>query len=143
MRSLLLFLCILLSSCFGWEDENHHYKISFCNNSDKDIYIIDGGDYPDTTVRIYGILSEPDIYKVKAHSTNNRALSDREPYERVIKYRFKSDTLMVFVLDAEILEARNVHVREALLYRYDLSLDDLRKCNWRLIYPPQQADKDK
>ena len=142
MRSILLFLCILLSSCF--EDENHHYEISFCNNSDNDVYIVESWCYPDTTPSENGVLREPDLFKVKAHTANRTALSGRDPYEYFFRDKHKDcDTLMVFVLDAEILEARNVHVREALLYRYDLSLDDLRKCNWRLIYPPQQADKEK
>lgn len=130
---LLMFFC---NSCIYTEDENHHYTISFYNNTDTDLYVIDAEDYPDTTATHLGMLCQDELYKVKAHSLNRDALVQRTTYESIFndKKRGNIDTLMVFVFDAEKLDTieSDVHVNNAILVRYDLS----RECRLNCVKAP-------
>ncbi len=143
---LTLFVSI---NCKPIEDENHHNSIIFNNVTEFDLYIAGDIKYPDTTVTDMGVLRKPEIYKVKACSSNKEALSlhPHSTYESFfIGYKGKkaipNDTLMVFVYDAEELEKIESHVKNSVLVRYDLSLKDLQRINWTLTYPPTEVMKD-
>ena len=133
----VLFIAIMVSTCKK-EDENHHRRIVIINNSEKDIYACCDGTYPDTLGDVGGLTSNPDRFKVKAHTNNRNAIRmiSGAFWEDVFKYgnSIPSDTLMVFILDAALLESR--HGRNAIIQRYDLSLQDLQHVNWTLYYPP-------
>lgn len=145
---ILLISCVCIS-CRPIEDENHHYSIGFYNGTSADMYVVQSHIYPDTTVRAMGVLTQPEIYKVKGYSSNNEALSLYPPntFELFFEGDYKgvkiipSDTLMIFVFDAQKLEKRDSHVRNSLLVRYDLSLKDLQQNNWTLSYPPTESMK--
>ena len=144
----VLFMFGVCMSCKQIEDENHHNHISFYNGSMSDIYVDFDIKYPDTTVTEMGILQEPDIYKIHAHSSNEEALSlaTHDTFEAFFngpngKKFIPGDTLMVFVFDAEKLERRDLHIRNSVLVRYDLSLKDLQRLNWTLSYPPTENMK--
>ena len=140
---LVLLFFLPFYSCRHIEDEDHHYTIRFANNSNKAIYIASPG-YPDTTVSDCGTLLEPQIYKALPKEVNTSALDNRERWELAFGNRdqLPYDTLIIFVLDAEKLEARNAHAKYALLVRYDLGLKDLHRVNWMLTYPPSENMKD-
>lgn len=137
--------------CRPTEDETHHYRIPFFNNSEKDLYVCSGFFYPDTTASAYKVLYQPNIYKTKVNTINEEALNrlfTKTTYEAAFTddgqgSMIRNDTLMVFVFDAERLENREpkVHVSNYLLVRYDLSLLDLQRLNWLLVYPPSESMK--
>ena len=137
----LLAACIYIG-CRPIEDENHHYTIPFYNNTEADLYIDTSDRYPDTTVtNLYG---GPNI-KIQAQSVNSDGLRDYwVTYETIFRdgRQYPNDTLIVFVFDAKRLEEDRHHAENALLVRYDLSLQDLQRLNWMLSYPPTERMKD-
>ena len=154
MKTILTTLFLTLISCIFYgcepiEDENHHRRIMFCNCSENDVYVEWSENYPDTSVYADTkmLLSHPEIYKVKAHTQNRDAISFHYPgntFEKFFNdYRTGVDSILIFVFDAKKMEAEEYnHVRETLLHRYYLTLDDLRKANWTLYYPPQTVNKE-
>lgn len=141
---MALFFSIMLSSCKK-EDENHHKTIEIINYSEKDIYSYFNVHYPDTlALRGVPSSSEPSIYKVERHKSNTTALWQRTFWEVIFRdgRRIPSDTLMIFVMDAELLESKNTHINNAIIQRYDLSLQDLQQINWTLTYPPNESMKN-
>lgn len=121
------------------DDEDNHSTITMINNSEKEIYTYFGGSYPDTLQDV-GVpsSSEPSIYKVASHERNATALWMSPSWEIVLcdRRQIPSDTLMVFVYDAELLDSKTSNVYDAVIQRYDLSLQDLQQLNWTLTYPP-------
>ena len=129
-----LFFVTMAFTCTR-NDKNHHSFIRFVNNSDKSIYVYGSMEYPDTLRGSEGGFSSP--YKIYPNTENADALRLYEYYEDLLGERgIPSDTLMVYVLDAELFEDRDIHIYDAVIQRYDLSLQDLQHVNWRLAYPP-------
>ena len=131
--------CFTLLSCRYTEDEFHHYTITFYNKSDQWVYVDWSNRYQARlSTPMNGVLYSPDVYKVAPHSYNRSALAIRGYWENELvsgpKYGLM-DTLMIFVYDANILEATKMYNYDAVLQRIDVSLDDLRKLNWLIIYP--------
>ena len=56
-----------------------------------------------------------------------------------VKDLIPSDTLMVYVYDAELLDSHTTNLLNTIIQRYDLSLQDLRSCNWIITYPPTEV----
>ncbi|GAB4278070.1 MAG: hypothetical protein Kow0068_01530 [Marinilabiliales bacterium] len=78
--------------------------------------------------------------KVKSSETNDMALNSRNCWESNFNYEtiIPSDTLMVYVFDASILETTSwdpVKANYLVLRRYDLSLQDLKDMSWTITYP--------
>lgn len=122
------------------KENNCHKRISFINNTNKDVYVIKNTlGYPDTNYYHYDpspTLSQKE-YKVNSNTSTNSPLQLLACYEDVMKEK-KSDTLMVFVFDAQLLETISwdtVKAKNLYLKRYDLSLQDLQKNNWTIRYP--------
>ena len=139
---IILLIWVAMSITCVKEDENHHKTIQFINNYYKSIYIYCSLEYPDTlNNRLWGTQNEPQIYKVDPNTENKSALWSRVFWETNFK-NIPSDTLMVYTFDAELLEARITHEHDAIIQRYDLSLQDLQSLNWQLYYPPTVAMKD-
>lgn len=138
---MLLLAAILSGTCKN-EDENCHRTILFTNTSSKDLYIQASGGYPDT-LSLRNEFPNPalnaDLYEVNSNSKNDRGLWRRDCYELAFgDVIIPSDTLIVYVFDAEVLE--NVDWTEVVndymvLKRYDLSLEDLEDMNWTITYP--------
>lgn len=97
-------------------------------------------EYPDTlsfTIQPNPILN-PNFTKVQPHETNNNVLGGRDCIEIIYKDLIASDTLLVYVFDAQVLESTSwdtVISQHLILKRYDLSLDDLELSNWAITYP--------
>ncbi|MDR1054609.1 MAG: hypothetical protein LBL90_02015 [Prevotellaceae bacterium] len=132
---------VTMASTCNHEDENNHHTIQFINQSDKPIYVVGSGEYPDT-LNVQGMdgggLSQSQWSKIYPNTQNKTALQRRSAWEYIFKNkeRIFSDTLMVYVFDAELLESRDTHIYNTIIQRYDLSLQDLQYVNWMLIYPP-------
>ncbi len=136
--TILFICCCTLSSCRYTEDDMHHYTVTFYNNSDQWVYLSATINYPDTTyVPNYNVLSSPNIFKVAPRSYNKTALEIRDTYEQRLRIHTNGDRapLMLFVFDANILEATKKYNYDAVLQRIDVTLDDLRKSNWLITYP--------
>lgn len=134
---MVLSFVFMANSC-NKEDENHHNTIEVINSSGKAIYTYFSSAYPDTLGYVGGVPSPPSIYKVEPHEINRTALWRRSFWEAIFRdgRQIPSDTLMVYIYDAELLDTHAVHVTDAIIQRYDLSLQDLQHVNWMLTYPP-------
>ena len=136
---LMVLSFVFIASTCNKEDENHHSTIEVINNSEKAIYAYFGVEYPDTLDRI-GIpsSSEPSIYKVEPHKRNRTALWQNTFWEVIFRdgRLIPSDTLMIYIFDAKLLDSNTTHVDNTIIQRYDLSLQDLQRINWILTYPP-------
>lgn len=132
----ILVLCAIILLCSNCHNDLHHV-IRFSNDSSKDIYVMDFDDYPDTTefenCRFFE--GNAGFCNISAHSIKNVSWQ-RSGFEYYYE-RILSDTLMIYVLDLEMLKANNWNADETMvLQRYDLSLQDLQKLGWQLFYPP-------
>ena len=140
--SILCLLFILSSStCIGDNSDERHYYIPFSNESKEDIYVNYSEFYPDRgPVR--------DNLEGISPGRTNKTLIMSSSWEWVFGDEgiqgncCPLDTLMVFVFDAEQLDADDHNLEEALLVRYDLSLMDLKHLNWMLSYPPSPQMQD-
>jgi len=66
-------------------------------------------------------------------------------YENIFRRSSWSDTVFVYVFNAATVERNpwSVIARDYLvLQRYDLTLEDLQRLNWRITYPPDERMKD-
>lgn len=132
------FITIIFYGCIRKETANCHFNIHVKNNSNKPIYIYGYYDYPDSSLKNknYNPAVAGKYYKVKPNETTN--IYQRSCYEGVFKTRIPSDTIMIYIFDAQTLETtpwETVKKNNLYLKRYDLSLQDLRNLNWRINYP--------
>ena len=143
MKILLLFTTMLfLGSTCNREKEDCHKTIHFNNNSEKAIYVSSDDHYPDTLYfgHYSGLAANAIMSKILAKMSSDRPLQNRDCLETIFKYgvQIPSDTLMIYIFDAEVLESVDWSVvvhNYMVLKRYDLSLDDLKKMNWTITYP--------
>lgn len=137
--TLIISSILLISIKCVDNDKNCHNTISFQNTSSKTVYVEYLGGYPDTTYFKYEpnpVLS-PEVSKALPGETNKRALESRSCWEDKFKDLIKSDTVMIYVFDAQVLESTawdTVVKKYLILKRYDLSLQDLQKSNWTVTY---------
>ena len=140
---ILLFTSLLfLGSTCKKEKEDCHKTITVFNNSEKAIYVSFDTHYPDTLYfgHYSGITSNAFANKILAKSSSDRPLQNKDCWESDFNYgvQIPSDTIMVYVFDAGVLEKEDwetvVH-DYMVLKRYDLSLDDLKRMNWTITYP--------
>ena len=139
MINLIVLSFVLTANTCNKEDENHHKTIGIINNSEKAIYAYFDVTYPDT-LGLTGVppSSEPSNYKAEPQKSNTTALWQDTFWEVLFRdgRLISSDTLMVFIMDAELLESNATHVNNTIIQRYDLSWQDLQRVNWTLTYPP-------
>ena len=132
-------ILFISSTCADNEKDCHNY-ISIHNVSNKNIYVEYVLGYPDTTYFKYepNPALSPELSKVLSGQTNSNALGSRSCWEDKFKSLIKSDTVMIYVFDAQVLESTpwdTVKANYLILKRYDLSLVDLQQMNWTVTYP--------
>ena len=135
MKPIYLMLAYLLTvnlSCHMCKDEELTLRVN--NVSEKAIYVSWTRDNSDTSLNhIVNPTYYSQIKKVAAHSVQKDYYG--APSQAIFK---DTDTLTVFVFDAQVLETTpwdTVKAKYLVLKRYDLSLDDLNKLNWEITYP--------
>ena len=158
MKRMILFILPLFGlmnmaiTCIPRENENCHTAIRFSNNSDKRLRVairpIDPIMFPLNDpfdiAKFSGVSmgSRPVVY---AHEQNNRSATQGTVcIENMPRWNY-SDTLFLFIFDANVIENTpwEVVARDYLvLRRYDLTLEDLRRLNWQVTYPPTEAMRD-
>jgi len=129
---------LLLGSTCKKEGEDCHKTIMFANQIDNTLYVTLSYGYPDTLAIYNNPSLVPNQYKVLPNETNEHSLSGRECIELEFNYSIPSDTLMVYVFDANVLETipwETVISDNLILKRYDLSLEDLQDSDWTITYP--------
>ncbi len=114
--------------------------ITFKNMTLKSLYITSSYEYPDTLsfVGVPNPALDFSNTKVLPKETNTNALWGRDCIELAFKDLIRSDTLMVYVFDAQILDSvswDDVISEYMVLKRYDLSLDDLKQSDFTITYP--------
>jgi hypothetical protein len=147
-----LFIIIVLPfiSCGPYENSNNcHHKITIVNNYKTAIYVDASYLYPDTIDFHYsGLKDNAHIYKILSNKQSDKPLNIlRDCWEIQFKTKsiLPSDTLMIYVFDAEIIENipwSTIANGYMILKRYDLSLEDLAKLNWTITYPPTEEMKN-
>ena len=139
---LTLLLC---TACPKVDTENCHYSITIINDSNLDIYFRTSSDTFGTAYSASAMVGNAAFWKVNSHDS-------KKDYERsCIEYLFTIgtsfhngtygllDSLRVYIFDALVLEQE---LKYKTLKRYDLTLEDLRKLDWTIVYPPTEAMKD-
>jgi len=131
----LLLLLLMLTAC----PHDHGQSIRFVNNSDVDVYF-----YLGAIDRKFGGTLYPDtaISEVKAGiPVQKGSFRIYHYYEEDIQV----DTLCLFIFDADVYntcswdEIKNDY---KILRRYDLSLQDIKRLNHAIYYPPTAAMQD-
>lgn len=143
MKILFLVTSVLfIGSTCNKKEEVCHKTISFINKSDEAIYVSCDTHYPDTLYfgHYSGLTSNAYTNKILANTKSDRPLQNRDCWETDFNYEdiIPSDTLMVYVFDAQILENTpwdSVVSNYLVLKRYDLSLQDLQNMSWAITYP--------
>jgi len=137
-KSILLFACLL--GVFSHSCEyliKSDDRFSFVNSSQEDVYVSFDTLYPDTSIYDPNPAFSPETNKVLAGETSKSVLRLRSNWEATFK-DIPSDTLMVFVFDAQVLETTTwdtVKANYQILKRYDLSLQDVKDMDWTISYP--------
>lgn len=134
--SLISILILLASTRCYHESEVNHCFIQFANNSIYSVYIEQLESYPDTISLLEYRFWPKKSNLVEPKTISKYLRSTGYEYEFGKNNNYKSiDTLMIFVFDAEKVDA-DVSPQEAVIARYDVSLEDLQSNNWMLSYPP-------
>lgn len=147
MKKKLCYLALLFSLCVSMtcnrENEDNHYIIRFSNRADCAIYVSCKDLYNrNDTAPVYGFPYNLNNIKINPNEINANSLVAFS-WESVFsdKRITPTDTLMIFVFDAEKVEA-DAKPQEAVIARYDVSLKDLQQNHWLFSYPPNDNMAD-
>lgn len=137
---LLMIISLFLNQACGDKEDNCHKTITFKNETTDTLYVMGSTFYPDTSIYsgIPNPILDPNFTKVLPSESNIRVLWGRDCIELAFKDLIPSDTLMVYVFDAQVLQTTSwdaVKANYLVLKRYDLSLEDLQRMNWTITYP--------
>lgn len=138
--SILMAIMLFFNQACGDKEDECHKTIAFKNTTSKSLYVTSSYEYPDTLsfIGIPNPVLDSSHTKVLPEETNTRVLWGRDCIEIAFKDLIHSDTLMVYVFDAETLETTpwdTVKANYMVLKRYDLSLEDLKQTDFAIIYP--------
>lgn len=134
-------MILMGSSCKDLVD--HVYGIDVRNNTDYTILAAPGlgpgwlSSYPDTAISEL----KPAFFHVSPHLKNYIGNGDK--WENVFP-GLPKDTLSIYIFSEDTLKSYDwgkVKEDYKILSRYDLSLDDLKKLNWTVTYPPTEEMK--
>ena len=134
----LIFLCFLTFTFMSCLKESH-YDIPFYNSTDYTIYVDVSFDHPDTTLRqMQDVTTSGWFLDIKPHKWGNPLDNMMTTYESEFH---GMDTLIIFVFNSDTLATygwENVKDDYLISQRYDLSLNDLKRMNWHLSFPPTE-----
>ena len=134
---LMFLFCV--GSCGKWFGESF-YIYSIENQSNKIItpYKATWPGYMDT------ILPPKRPPSVTVQPGERYYFTSQVPYEEIFQ-QLPRDTMSFFFFDYEIfssLDWEEIRDNRRFLKRYDFSLEDLKRLNWTVTYPPTEAMKD-
>lgn len=119
-----------------------HFTRSFKNETNKKIYFETSDRYPDTVIRngLQNPVKTPELNAVLPFSDNT--YKRKSCIEAIYLHSIPSDTMMVYVFDAVVLENTDwetVKANNMYLQRYDLSLEDWKKLNFSIPFPATEV----
>jgi hypothetical protein len=123
-----------LAACWGTSKGivlGYDNRLWVYNNSNRNVCFETYNHYPDTSIGIfkpYFSVEPGDSSPIRIQGT----------WENYFNDAIKSDTLMIFVFDAHIVDSLDWYVirqQQRYIKRYDLSYEELKNRNWRIIYP--------
>ncbi len=138
MLILVFALGLLSNSCENDKLSKWDERAEFINSSERAVYVSFDNLYPDTSLYDPNPALSPETNKVLAGGTSKSVLRLHGNWEGYFNSHIPSDTLMIFVYDAEVLETTpwdTVKANYLVLKRYDLSLQDLENMSWTITYP--------
>ena len=145
IKLLLLSIICMATKCADKESEDCHTSIRFSNNSEKSLYVnkdtyylrdLDPFDIRNSS------FFRPEQKNIKCCEENKDALFSASCYEHILDM---GKVVFIFIFDAKVVENTpwEVVAKDYLvLKRYDLTLEDLQRLNWKITYPPTEAMKD-
>lgn len=130
-----------LASCEGLMEK--FYPLLFFNTSNAQValyFVKPGGGnlYPDTTL----LENQPVFISIPSNADAPAYLKVK--YELFFQ-ELPSDTLSVFIIHSDSLakyDWNTIRKDYNVLKRYDLSLEDLQRLNFKVPYPPKEDMKD-
>ncbi|MDR0894570.1 MAG: hypothetical protein LBN06_04635 [Prevotellaceae bacterium] len=148
MKKIVFFLLLILvvcgcTPCVPNNSATEHYRIWIYNNGNSDIYAESSYNYPDTAYHplISTLTSNQDFNKICAQQANYLSMRDR--WELIYDVNVHSDTLMIIITDAKLIEEGEYRYYDVqpymILQRYYLSLEDLYFADWNIHYPPSAS----
>jgi len=139
-KLLLIFTFFLIAPACPERDPRikfgRDYRLQIQNLSDKSIYGYIHFSFPDSS--IYDYPPNLDSFNLKANPNKTLTIGNGCCWEGTFKQEIKSDTLMIFIFDAKVLESTpwdTVRKNYMILARYDLTYKDLVKFDWTIPYP--------
>ncbi len=141
MKNLILIIVMLVFNHSCRDKKDCHIIITFKNTTTDTLYVVSSYQYPDTS-SFAGIPSpvlNPNFTRVLPNESNTQVLWSRDCIELAFKSLIPSDTMMIYVFDAQTLDSVswNDVIRDyKVLQRYDLSLQDIKDLRWNITYPP-------
>lgn len=136
MKKIILCLISIVllqsNSCEDTVFDNSDDRLKLNNQSNKDVYFYSQTNYPDTLIIDENPSSSPEFYKAIKQTTEPVRLL-RRTWEQEFESSIPSDTLQIFIYDAEVLENtpwEEVRENYLILKRYELSYQDILDRNW-------------
>lgn len=133
---------ILFVGCSGTCKKNPFvekvYSIKVVNHSSQWINFFDSRVFPDTSLPV----SKP--YYGAGRPNDFSYLDSRLDWPDVF-VKLPADTLSIFIISNDIVTTYDWDVMRSgykILKRYDMSLHDLKKLNWTIIYPANEVMKN-
>jgi hypothetical protein len=133
---LIIGLSLTASICKKEDTENCHHRITFHNNSARTVYVrmteeryYDSG-FPNPYL-------SPEYFKTKPGEINRRALSSRDCLESHFVGEYGAEEKLIFIIDEAVLQTYSwdeILEKRLFLKEYRLTLDDLRRIEWKLTY---------
>ena len=117
-------------------------RLSIRNDSERNIYYCESLDYPDTSLILRDIKLDSFGQRIEMKKSKVDRLTN-STWEGIFRY-LKSDTLILFILDAEMVETvpwDTIRKNYEILMRYDLSFNDIQRLNWKIVFPPTDTVK--
>lgn len=139
MIGTVLFIALSATKCDKPPLVERFYHIAVLNNSSDTIYSDLGwggklNQYPDTTLP----NSKPALVEIPALQNFSFYTPNRKTYEKAIQ-ELAADTLSIYIFSKTVYEDTawsDVRSGYQVLQRYDLSLDNLKRMDFKVPYPP-------
>ena len=112
-------------------------RLTVVNNSNKSIYVILQYNYPDTSINDESWTYLAYNY-LQVDSNSSKNLWNSLDWEKVIRDKNASNTMMVFVFDLNNVINKpwmQIQADYDVLKRYDVTIDQLNALNWKVTYP--------
>jgi len=138
---LLIATSMLLCACP--KNEVRHYYVTIINKSKIEIGFQDYRNYEDTFFYCQPNGGYPYIQRVSSNSSVELVVpaSELSYWEQYIN---KGQTINIFITDANVFyeywqqPCDTIRKYVPILHRYQLTLQDLQRMDWTVVYPPEE-----